>query len=104
MSDSQSLKEYTVIVNPSTYHAMFHHLDFIAEFDLHAAVSLEKAITAGIESLSLLPERGGYYDNRFLPSGKYRSILIGKYHRVLFEIVKDYVFVDDIIDVREDLH
>ncbi|MCL2537510.1 MAG: hypothetical protein FWE51_04455 [Coriobacteriia bacterium] len=91
-------QEYQVIVDPSVYDRMFHHFMFLAEVDVDAARKLEQDMVATLRSLSFLPQRHPYYDNPHMPAKRYRAAQVSNYHRIIFVVEVDKVYVDNIID------
>ncbi|MCL2403232.1 MAG: type II toxin-antitoxin system RelE/ParE family toxin [Coriobacteriia bacterium] len=102
MKDGDDPKEYAVIIEHSVYDRMFQHMLFLAEVDVDAAKELEERLYEGISSLKIFPFRNPIYENRFILPGRYRSLLIGKYHRIVYAVEGGTVYVDNIIDCRAD--
>ena len=102
MSGGEELKEYFLSIDPSVYDRMFHHVMFLAEVSQPAALRLEERLYDGMKSLMTLPHRNPLYENQFATPGKYRSLLVGKHHRIVYTVEGETVCVDNIIDCRQD--
>ena len=68
-----------------------------------AALRFSDEILDKIESLEANPIRYPAYDNDFVPENRYRKMTVNKRYMVLYEISGDSVFVDYIIDCRQNL-
>jgi len=99
MSD---IVEYEVIVSDAAYAMLDGHVVFLARVSSQAAVNLMDEILGDIESLSQFPERFPIFDNEFIPDGRYRKMLSAKRYLILYEIDLKTVYVDYIIDCRQD--
>ena len=49
-----------------------------------------------------MPQANPYFNRPYLEQGKYRYKLSYKRYRIVYQIVKNNVFVDDIQDCRQD--
>ena len=99
MSD---IVECEVIVSDAAYAMLDRHVAFLARVSTHAAVNLMDEILGDIESLSQFPERFPIFDNEFIQDGRYRKMLSAKRYLILYEIDGNGVYVDYIIDCRQD--
>ena len=94
-------KEYHVLVDPSANDRMAEHMEFLSRVSENAANRLLEELIADIRSLKKLPYRNPIYERPYLPPGKYRCMISGKRYRIVYQIVDDSVFVDDIQDCRQ---
>jgi len=78
------------------------HIKFLAQINPSAAREMKVKILAAIRSLSNLPERCPFFDNEFIPRNKYHKMLVDNRYLILYQIKGSVVFVDYIIDGRED--
>lgn len=101
MSDID-VKKYRVIIDPAAYEAMFHHFLFLAQVDEDAAKGLELDMYNQMIGLEYMPHRFPYYENRYVVPRTYRAMVVGKYHKVIYRVDDDSVYIDNIIDCRED--
>ena len=49
-----------------------------------------------------MPFRTPYLDSEMIPSGKYRKMLFGKWYLILYKIQDDTVYIEYVIDGRQD--
>jgi mRNA-degrading endonuclease RelE of RelBE toxin-antitoxin system len=67
-----------------------------------AAHNLLSKLIKDIQSLELNPQINPYFDRPYIEQGKYRYKLSYHRYRIVYQIIKDCVFVDDIQDCRQD--
>ena len=67
-----------------------------------AADPLLAELMEGVRSLERMPYRNPTYNRPYLTVGKYRYMISGKRYRIIYQIMNDTVFVDDIQDCRQD--
>ena len=94
-------KKFEVKISGQARRMLMDHVFFLASLNPAAAETLRKNMIANIQSLENFPERFPYLepDNRKNP---YRKMLVPKWYLVLYLIEKDQVFVDYILDCRQD--
>lgn len=78
------------------------HVDFLARVNIGAAEKLVDGILGDIGSLSENPQRFPIYENLFLFGHHYHKMLSARRYLVFYEIGKETVFVDYIVDCRQD--
>jgi len=81
---------------------MYDHFLFLARVSENAARKLLSALVKDINSLKLMPQINPYFDRPYLEQGKYRYKLSYSRYRIVYQIIKDSVFVEDIQDCRQD--
>jgi mRNA-degrading endonuclease RelE of RelBE toxin-antitoxin system len=91
-----------VFIAPAVYDRMYEHFLFLARVNENAARRLLAAFMEDIGSLAAMPWAYPVYDRPFLPKGKYRYRLSGKRYRIVYQIVDDTIYVDDVQDCRQD--
>ena len=96
------MKKYKVSVSPAANDRMYDHFEFLARVSENAARKLLTELLSDIRSLELTPQANPYFDRPYLEQGKYRYRISYKRYRIVFQIVKDNVFVEDIQDCRQD--
>ncbi|MFD0960037.1 type II toxin-antitoxin system RelE/ParE family toxin [Paenibacillus chungangensis] len=69
---------------------------------LEAARNTKNELISAMRSLTLMPERYPFLDAEFIPPNKYHNMLVEKWYLVLYQIQDDIVYVDDIVDCRQD--
>jgi mRNA-degrading endonuclease RelE of RelBE toxin-antitoxin system len=96
------MKKYRVLVSPASNDRMYEHFLFLAQVSESAARNLLTRLIKDIQSLEYMPQRNPSFDRPFLEQGKYRYKLSFRRYRIVYQIVKDCVFVEDIQDCRQD--
>ena len=94
--------EYDVSVSDAAIAMLDSHIDFLARVSVDAATKLMNEILDDIASLSCNPQRFPTYENQFIPDNRYRRMLSAKRYLVLYEIDGKNVYVDYIVDCRQD--
>ena len=97
-----SEKVYHVIIAPDANDRMYDHFEFLARVSVNAANRLLDDLLKDIRNLRTDPFRYPVYSRPYLPVGKYRYILTDKRYRIVYQIIGNQVFVDDIQDCRQD--
>ncbi|MDR1239641.1 MAG: type II toxin-antitoxin system RelE/ParE family toxin [Treponema sp.] len=93
---------YHAIIAPAVYDRMYEHFTFLARVSESAARRLLDTFMKDIRSLVSMPFAYPPYDRVFLPKGKYRYMLSGKRYRIVYQVVDDAIYVDDVQDCRQD--
>jgi len=70
--------------------------------DIYYTRDLFHRLFKDITFLKFMPESNSYLDRPYLEPCKYRYKLSCQHYRIVYQIVKDIVYVDDIQDIRED--
>ena len=94
--------EYDVVVSDAALSMLDSHVVFLARVSKTAATKLMDEILCDIESLSENPQRFPSYKNPFVKDGRYRRMLSCKRYLIIYEIANASVFVDYIVDCRQD--
>lgn len=95
-------KKYDVIVSDEAMNMLDQHMAFLANISPDAAFKATQEILDAIGSLDEYPGRFPVYENRFITDTQYRRMLCAKRYIVLYEITEYNVFVDYIVDCRQD--
>ncbi len=96
------MKKYNIRVAPAVNDRIAGHFDFLARVSVNAANKLLDELIEDIKSLETNPQINPYLDRPYLEPGKYRYKLSYGRYRIVYQIVNDIVFVDDIQDCRQD--
>jgi len=94
--------KYDVIISDAALAMLDSHINFLARVSPGAATKLMQEILDKIESLSDNPQRFPSYVNQFIEDNRYRKMLVGKRYLIFYEITDSTVFVDYIVDCRQD--
>jgi plasmid stabilization system protein ParE len=78
------------------------HVKFLAQKSPPAARGVKAELLKAIRSLSNLPERCPFFDGEFVPRNKYHKMVVDNQYLLLYQIKGGTVFVDYIIDGRQD--
>ena len=95
-------KVYQVIIASDANDRIYDHFEFLARVSVNAANKLLDGLLKDIRKLRTDPFRYPVYNRPYLPTGKYRYILSNKRYRIVYQIIGNQVFVDDIEDCRQD--
>lgn len=95
-------KVYQVIIASEANNRMYDHFEFLARVSVNAANRLLDGLLKDIRNLRTEPFRYPVYSRPYLTVGKYRYILSNKRCRIVYQVIGDQVFVDDIEDCRQD--
>jgi plasmid stabilization system protein ParE len=96
------MEQYKVIVADRAKAMLGTHIKFLAQVHPAAARDTKKRLLAAIRSLSHIPERFPFLDEDFVPRGKYHKLFVDNWYLILFQIKDATVFVDYIVDCRQD--
>ena len=92
---------YKVMVAPAANDRMAEHFEFLAKVSENAANRLIDGLADDIGTLQKMPFRNPIYDRPYVPPLKYRYMVSSKRYRIIYQVVGDTVFVDDIQDCRQ---
>ena len=95
------MRKYRVAISGEARRMLTEHVFFLARINPEAAKRLQEIIMAAIRSLETLPERYPYLDpdDRRSP---YRKMVVPENHLVIYTVEGDAVFVEYVIDGRQD--
>jgi len=94
---------YTVNVTPEADERMFDHICFLAQKSVLGAKSLYSKLRKEIDSLDYDPMMYPVYFTQ-KPTAKdiaFRHKFCAKRHRIVFEVVDDIVYIQDVQDCRQ---
>ena len=95
-------KLYEVKISEEAQRGLGRIVSFVALNSIQAARVLKKDIIAEISSLKLFPERTPFLEEEFIPFNKYHKLVVRRNYLVIYQIKDDTVFVDYVIDCRQD--
>ena len=95
-------QKYNVSVDPAANERMLDHVRFLAQVSISAAEKLYNIMVEAIAELENNPEICPIYTIQNLVDAELRYKLCGKRYRMVFEIVKNNIYVYDIQDCRQD--
>ena len=94
--------QYNIIVSERTRQMLAGHVRFLAQKSPDAARRVKTDLLNGIRSLSQMPERFPFLDNEFITPNKYHKMIVAKRYLILYQIKDLTVYVDYIVDCRQD--
>lgn len=95
-------KIYKVIISDEAAQMLVSHSRFLAQVSEKAAFDLVAEFSAKAKSLEEFPERNPWLSDSYIPAGKYRKLLMGKRYLLIYQIKGDTVYVDYVVDCRQD--
>lgn len=95
-------KRYEVVVSDATTQMLVAHARFLAQVSEQAAIQLVETFRIKAKSLEQFPERNPWLIDPMIPSGKYRKLLLEKRYLLLYHIKENIVYVDAVVDTRQD--
>ena len=95
-------KLYKVKISEEAQRGLGRIVSFIALNSIQAARLLKKDLVAEISSLKLLPERTPFLEGEFIPFNKNHKLVVRRNYLVIYQIKDDTVWVDYVIDCRQD--
>ena len=94
--------KYTVIVSEHAKQMLVSHAAFLAQTSVNDAQRLADSFEKIAGSLEFMPQRCTWLTNEFIPRNMYRYILFEKRYMIIFQIKDNTVYVDHVIDCRQD--
>lgn len=98
----EKMKHYKVFVSERVRQMLAYHVSFLAQKSPSAARKLKNELMDAIRSLHQMPERFPFLQAEFIPPNKYHKLFIKKWYLVLYQIKDQTVYVDYIVDCRQD--
>ncbi|GAA0370840.1 type II toxin-antitoxin system RelE/ParE family toxin [Bacillus horti] len=95
-------KQYEVIISDEATQMLVSHARFLAQVSDAAAMDLIQAFQEKALSLSRFPERNSWLTDPQIPVGKYRKLLLKKRYLLIYQIKGTIVYVDAVVDTRQD--
>lgn len=94
--------QYKVIVSDRARQMLAGHIRFLAQKSPATARRTKNELMNAIRSLSTMPERFPYLNAEFIPLNKYHKMFAEKRYLILYQIKDQTVYVDYIVDCRQD--
>ena len=93
------MSNYTVIVSRRADEMLIRHARFLAQVRVSAA----KRMTAELlDTLEQNPFQFPAETDYNLPYGAYRKALFSKWYKAIFSVAEDTVYLDAVLDCRQD--
>lgn len=94
--------KYKVIISERAKEMLGMHIRFLAQVNKPAAIKLKDRLVAEMRSLQEMPQRYPFFHENYIPQNKYHKLYVENCYLVLYQIKDDTVFVDWIVDCRQD--
>jgi plasmid stabilization system protein ParE len=95
-------KTYQVIVSVRAKQMLGEHLRFLRQVNPEAAKQTKARIMGQLRTLTHMPQRYPFFAGEMIPSNQYRKLFIDNWYLVLYQIQEETVYVDYILDCRQD--
>lgn len=94
--------KYKVIISDRAKEMLGMHIRFLAQVNKSAATKLKNRLVGEMCSLQELPQRYPFFNENYIPVNKYHKLYVENWYLVLYQIKDDAVYVDWIVDCRQD--
>ena len=94
--------KYRVIVSNRAAQMLVSHAAFLAQVSEPAAKRLVSAFEEAASALESMPHRCPWLMGEYIPRNTYRYLIFQKRHMLIFQIKDENVYVDYVIDDRQD--
>ena len=94
--------KYKVIISDRAKEMLGMHIRFLAQVNKPTAKKLKDCLVTEIRSLQDMPQRYPFFNETYIPANKYHKLYIENWYLVLYQIKDDTVYVDWIVDYRQD--
>ncbi len=93
---------YKVIISDRALRMLGSHIKFLARVNKKTASEKKQQIMGELRSLSSMPQRFPFFQEDYIPPNKYHKMFIDNWYLVLYQIKDDAVYVDYILDCRQE--
>lgn len=93
---------YQIIISEKAKRMLGIHIRFIAQVSRTATQKKKNELLSAIHSLSTMPQRFPFLEAEYIPSNKYHQMPVQKWYLILYQIKDNIVYVDYILDCRQD--
>lgn len=94
--------KYHVIISDRAKQDLAAQVRFLAQINKPAARRLKERLIEEIRSLEIMPQRYPFFQEAYMPVNKYHKLYVENWYLVLYQIQDATVYVDWIIDCRQD--
>lgn len=94
--------QYKVIISERAKEMLGMHIRFLAQVNKSAAIKLKNRLIDEIRALQEMPQRYPFFNENYIPANKYHKLYVENWFLVLYQIKDDTVYVDWIVDCRQD--
>jgi len=93
--------DYSVIVSTAAREALHKHVEFLARVSIPAARRLSASFRKELHKLAKDPYPYPNEDSPALPPNTYKKAFISHWHKLVFLIDKQHVYIDYVVDCRQ---
>lgn len=94
--------KYKVIISDRAKEMLGMHIRFLAQVNKPTATKLKNRLVEEMRSLQDMPQRYPFFNENYIPANKYHKLSVENRYLVLYQIRDDTVYVDWIVDCRQD--
>ena len=94
--------QYKVIISERAKEMLGMYIRFLAQVNKTAANKLKNRLIDEIRALQEMPQRYPFFNENYIPANKYHKLYVENWFLVLYQIKDDTVYVDWIVDCRQD--
>lgn len=94
--------KYKVVISDKSKEMLGVHIRFLSQVNRKSASDLKTRLIREIHSLEEMPQRFPFFNEAYIPPNKYHKLYVKEYYLVLYQIKDSTVYVDWIIDCRQD--
>ena len=100
MTDKKAV--YKVVVSEKAAEMLLQHLRFVAVVGRQAAEKFRKEVMQATMNLQSMPLRNPWLEHEALPIQKYRKHLTNKRYLLIYQVKDTTVYVEYVLDCRQD--
>lgn len=93
---------YRILVSQRAKQMLGTHIKFLVNVNRESTKKTKEKIIEGIKSLEKMPNRFPFLNEKYIPLNKYHKMYIENWYLIIFQIKDDVVYVDYILDCRQD--
>ena len=94
--------KYRVIISERAKEMLATHIAFLARVNKPAAMKLRKRVVDEIRTLQEMPQLFPFFNEPYMPPNKYHKLYVENWYLVLYQIKDSTVYVDWVVDCRQD--
>ena len=94
--------KYKVVVSKQATQMQVSHAAFLAQVNAEAAERLVVSFENAANSLDTMPQRCPWLMEEYIPRNVYHYLLFEKRYMIVFQIKDNTVYVDYVLDCRQD--
>ncbi|HEY5584346.1 MAG TPA: type II toxin-antitoxin system RelE/ParE family toxin [Ruminiclostridium sp.] len=95
-------RKFDLVISEEATNMIETHINFLMQVSERGAEKLFIEIKESIKSLNEFPQRNAWFNSPMIPAYTYRKMLVNKRYLIIYEILENTVFIDYIIDCRQE--